>query len=533
MKLIRLIAVFILLAHNVNLTFAQDKAKTPQKKQKEVFHSSSKKKQQNVNTLIKKGVYAGEKQEYKKSAGLFKEASGIIDEQAAVAYHNLGYAYELDDKNELAIEAYQKAVERNPLQVVSLQNLGKLLYYRGSYEESIKYGEKALEIDPRNEEVPRWLPDAYRKAAERRIIDMRNGKGKKGQPEDSDEDREDGEIDECPGLNVPYNIEIGYSVTGAMNIHRSGKFTTYMVDSSPVKVPMDFYVRFRPGNNLEFYMKSGTPHFGLLNPSFLSGQEEVNFLFWTGRNYFGLGVLFTQADVSSDATPSFGTFIQNRDYSKVTDTKFGLIMGSRSLVGDFSLKVYSKYLFRDRSSNPKKIEIDHSMFELMYRRDAKLWKKNKTLPRENEKPFEMIISIKANELYITEYEVTAGNTYGHYLGYYDFTFGLEYGKIKKGIKRPVFTFGGYFTERLYMIDLNDSSPMAFGNGQGFFGLDTAKSMSGDAFSGYRSNSHIMGFFAKQMFQDRFIFKEELGLEYSAKKEDRHGIFIKLSAAFRF
>lgn len=509
----------------------KEESNKEQSKEKTSFRSSSR--DENVNDILKKGVYAGKKQEYKESTNLFKKATAIIDEQSAIAYHNLGYAYELDEKNDLAIDAYRKAIQRNPNLVVSRQNLGKLLYYKGAYQEAIEHGEKTLELDPLNRKVPRWLPDAYRKAAEERIFALRNQKAKKDGTQESDNENMALDKSKCPGSNVPYEIEIGYSITEAVNILKSGKFGNYKVNSSPVKLPMDFYTRFRPGNNLEFFVKFGTPYFGLLNPSVLYGQEEFNFIFWNGDNYYGLGVLFTQADFSSDGIPSNSSFIYNREYAKVSDTKFGFLLGSRGVVGDFSLKVYSKYLFRDKSSNPKKIEMDYGLFELSYRRNAKLWKNNKTLPSENEKPFEMIISFSANELYITEYEISAGKKVGHYLGYYDFTFGLEYGKIKKGIQRPVFTYGGYFTERLYMMDLDDSSPMTFGNGQGFFGLDTAESMSGNAFAGYRSNSHIMGFFARQMFQNRFIFKEEFAVEYASKKEDRYGALIKLSAAFRF
>ncbi len=493
---------------------------------KDSFLSSSQAKEKSADALIREGVYSGKKQLYEESEGKFIQASRIIDEQSAIAYHNLAYTYEMMGKLPEAVVAYKQSVDRNPHFILSRQNLGRLLYQTGDYEEAIIEGEKVLEQDRFNADVPRWLPDAYRKASEERILELQTRKDKGGKyPDDSD-------TGHCAQKKNIYNTEIGYNFHETLAIYKSGKLANYMVDSSLVKIPMDFYVLFQPGDEFNIFMSVGTPDFGLLNPSILYGQEEFNLTYNHKDNYYGFGVLFTQADLGADATPRYNTFISNRDYDKVTDTKFGFLIGSRSVIGDFSLKVYSKYLFRDKSSGPQKNEIDRSLFELEYRTSAKLWKKQKAIPGANEKPFEVLLSITANELFITEYEVTAGTNLGHYLGYYDFALGLEYGKLRPSI-RPVVTFGGYLKERLYMIDLNDTSPTAFGNGQGFFGLDIAKATKGNAFSGYRSNSHIGAFFSRQMFKNRLIFKEEIGVEYAANAEDRHGVFIKGTVAFRF
>ncbi|GEM_PF-1400407 len=494
---------------------------------KDAFQNSSSAKEKSADTLIREGVYSGKKQLYEESEGKFIAASRIIDEQSAIAYHNLAYSYEMMGKLPEAVAAYKKSVERNPHFILPRQNLGRLLYQTGAYEEAILEGEKVLEMDRFNADVPQWLPDAYRKASEERILELQTRKDKNGKYPDGGD-----AAGSCTERKNIYNTEIGYNVHETLAIYKSGKLANYMVDSSRVKIPMDFYVLFQPGDEFNIFISLGTPDFGLLNPSILYGQEEFNLTYNHKDNYYGFGVLFTQADLGSDATPRYNTFISNRDYDMVTDTKFGLLIGSRSVIGDFSLKVYNKYLFRDKSSGPKKNEIDRSLFELEYRTSAKLWKRQKAIPGADEKPFEVLLSIAANELFITEYEVSAGENLGHYIGYYDFALGLEYGKLRPSI-RPVITFGGYLKERLYMIDLNDTSPTAFGNGQGFFGLDITKATKGNAFSGYRSNSHIGAFFSRQMFKNRLIFKEEIGVEYAANAEDRHGAFIKGTVAFRF
>jgi hypothetical protein len=47
------------------------------------------------------------------------------------------------------------------------------------------------------------------------------------------------------------------------------------------------------------------------------------------------------------------TYIQNTDYTSISDTKFGLFMGGRDDLTFFVLRIYPGYLFRDAEARQK------------------------------------------------------------------------------------------------------------------------------------------------------------------------------------
>jgi tetratricopeptide (TPR) repeat protein len=112
-------------------------------------------------SINREGALMGEKKQYKEAIEQFDRAIEIYDKESARAYYNRGWAYELNGNIDKAIPDYEEALRRNPYQVISGEKLGYIYYKKGDYENAIRVGEIVLKYDPENEEVPKWLPDAY------------------------------------------------------------------------------------------------------------------------------------------------------------------------------------------------------------------------------------------------------------------------------------------------------------------------------------------------------------------------------------
>ena len=65
-------------------------------------------------------------------------------------YNALGYAYFNMEKNDLAVENYQKAVELQPGYVVAWNNLGDAFERKQKFNDALKAYEEALSYAPSN-----------------------------------------------------------------------------------------------------------------------------------------------------------------------------------------------------------------------------------------------------------------------------------------------------------------------------------------------------------------------------------------------
>ena len=84
---------------------------------------------------------------------------------AVLQVHNaLGFAYLNMERNELAIKAYQQAVDLQPGYVTAWNNLGDALEKQRQFREAFKAYEEALSYAPENK-VARARADALRTRA--------------------------------------------------------------------------------------------------------------------------------------------------------------------------------------------------------------------------------------------------------------------------------------------------------------------------------------------------------------------------------
>jgi tetratricopeptide (TPR) repeat protein len=97
------------------------------------------------------GVIYGERRDYDKAIGLFKQSSEI-DPDYGDPHFNLGKAYNETGRKEEAIAHYHKAIEVFP-EVVTAEtyyNLGSIYLQLGRPKEAIEVFNKSLEFDPRH-----------------------------------------------------------------------------------------------------------------------------------------------------------------------------------------------------------------------------------------------------------------------------------------------------------------------------------------------------------------------------------------------
>lgn len=479
-----------------------------------------------VDRLNWEGIDLSNDARYLEAADRFQKAITLDDTRSARSYHNIAYTYELAGDRNKALENYQKAVARNPQQVISWQSLGRLQYQMGLYKDAVFSGETVLKLDPRNLPVQKWLPDAYAKLAEQKIYDARNDLT--GDPTTNPNCEARPEVIGEVGF---FGSAIGAidKQSTALNLYRTAGVAT---------TPAGAYAEFNPLRELTFRLNGQTPYFGILQPTFYAGSQKIEMQYNFKYFFFGAGILFSQLNVENSKVPGQDAgYIQNTDYTSLSDTKFGLFMGGRDDLTFFILRIYPRYLFRDATSGPQSNAFDVAKIELEYRHNLRLSLGTVIDEKQpvSKGPFTDIIArVVIDEVYITEYKpVTGGDVLGHYFGTYDFSIGMEFGKLQREFDKTGTTWGFLLTQRLYFQNTGNTNVTAFGNGQGYFGLNTSGATTGNAFSSYRNNSFLITLFASQLFKNRYVLREQIFFEATPGSERNHAIGAMLSFGMRF
>lgn len=98
------------------------------------------------------GIYL-DKKLYAQAATLFQKGlkSGEIeDDNAALLYNGLGYAYFAQEQYDLAIRNYKEALKHNPAYVMGLNNLGYAYERKKLTAQALETYEEALKYEPGN-----------------------------------------------------------------------------------------------------------------------------------------------------------------------------------------------------------------------------------------------------------------------------------------------------------------------------------------------------------------------------------------------
>jgi len=477
--------------------------------------------------MNEEGVTAAQEGNYQRAIKRFETAIKIQDKNVAVSYNNLGYTYMLAGKYKEAVENYRKAVERNPKLIPAVANLGKSLYMIGEYSEAIEYGERAISLDRNNQDVRNWLPDAYKKAADQRLFELQYQNEETGEGNGTPTNGEGKSNTKKPMSSILYNVGLLYRMDkGVIKFHQYGPERYVNITLSPMT--LDAHIWASP--DIEITGNVALPDFGLIFPQFLATEEELSFRYHTHKSYYGMGVLFSQSDFGTDSSPETASFINNPAFPLRSDTKLGLIFGSKTEFASFNFSIFSRFLFQDTDIGPQSIEYDRNVIKLEYKLTMPADKRRTILPMHIDLSFLM----KINEIFISEYLVGANQqTMGHYFGIYDFIVNLTFGKLVPAPKKTPVVFGFSAGARLYFQEFNETSPYSFGNGQGFFGFDISGAVTGDSFPTFYTNTTLLSLHSKQLIANKLIFTEMVGMEFTHSYIGYHGFFANISIGYAF
>lgn len=473
-------------------------------------------------------VLEAQKGKYSQAINRFKKIVSIQDQNVAATYNNLGYTYLLKGDYQNAIDNYRKAVERNPVLIPSLVNLGKLLYQAGEFKEAITFGERVISLDPRNASVREWLPDAYKKAADKRMFELAHMAEKNEQQKNNDKESQGNVEAKKSDKKPPSEIELKTLFEFALN--KQTKVLAFYGPATTIPFPYSLSADVWASPSIQISMEAEVPKMGLNLPYFITSEEYLNFTVHGKYLYYGFGVLFSQANFWVDNVYGMGHFIHNSAYPKRNDTKLGFILGIKKEFTSFLFYVYPLYAFRDSTVGPQSIEYDRSITKLEYR---------VIYPEDREKGFlpwhfELGLGFKANEYFVTEYNISPTNaTVGHYIGVYDFYVDLSFGKIRPEFDKIPFQLGFHLGARLYFLDFDYSNPFGFLNGQGYLGFSTDWSLAGTSFRTYKTASLVFDIYARQLFFNKLVVTEKAGIEISKATDPFNGFYFTLGMAYTF
>jgi tetratricopeptide (TPR) repeat protein len=497
--------------------------------------------------LNKEAIKAAEKGETENAISLLEQAAKLESNQSAVTFNNLGFAYEKVGNKQGAIKAYLRAIERNDKLVQPLQNAGKLYYDTEDFRRAIEFGERTIKLDPQNREVISWLPDAYQKDAQRRLFELQNGKIPSG------EQKQTTAIDPITGEPISCKTESKGSYTFGIEmnaradiLHSGGSWNLYKgVGTLPL--PMKAFALLEPAENFSIYAEAGKVQMGLGNPNFIAGQQLMEFIYKDKAFSIGAGMLFNHLIFAGSSLPgstglsSPGTtanYLRTSDVSGNTDVKFGIIGGANSEKSSWNVKLYPRYLIKDTASSFNEVTFDYARLEFNYRGGGGTSESSESEGEESSLPMSYSFKLHIDEVYLTEHNVPdsggGGTTtsYGHYFGRYDLGMGIVFGNLMPKFDTVPFEFGAEYVIRMYLRDLDDANPAAFGNGQGYFGLDTSNAASGSAFPGMVGTTHMIRLFSRQLISEYILLGQSLAFEMAVKSFDRNNFFAGLTVGIR-
>ena len=483
----------------------------------------------NTETINSEAVTQAQQGNYDLAITRFKTVVSIQDQNVAATYNNLGYTFLLKKDYPNAIENFKKAIARNPVLVPSLANLGKALYETNQYKDAVFYGEKVIALNPPNAAVRVWLPDAYKKAAEKRMFELENLKDTNANTKKTDESIDPNAEALQNGKKPPSKIELAGLLETAWD-HANKKLVWYGPHTTiPFPVTLSTDIWASPTIRISGEIKN--PNMGVSLPYFITSEESLGIIFHSKKFFYGVGFYFSQANFTYDTVPKVGRFIQNSSFPARSDSKIGFIFGFQKEFSSFLFSIYPRQLFQDAAVGPQSIEFDRTLSKIEYRA-VYPEKKGSFIPTH----FELAAGLKTNEFFITEYTpATTGVTTGHYIGWYDLYIDMAFGKIKPRFDTVPMQFGLLMGSRFYFEDFNNTKPFVPGNGQGFAGIKAQLGKSGLILEppAFKAVSLLIDVYFKQMFYSKMILMEKIGTEIPAPGQPANAFSAGLSVSYTF
>lgn len=447
--------------------------------------------------LNREGVKAGRAGDFDSALSKFSESVDIADKGTAKVFHNKAWIFEQNGDNENALKYYEKAIERNPKQVPSLEKAGYLNYLKGDYIRAVELGERVLSLDPENKEVLKWLPDAHKKRL--------NQKEKNIEEKEEEEEKQKTEEKikkENEAKQKYFGLTYMASARSAYKLQTDKGFAYQSTDGLfSYNIPHMLTLSITPNENLEFYSETGTPYNGALMPEVQNWYERVEVLYRSGTVSLGVGVMGSH--YKND------TFFNSNE--KFNDYKMGLIIKKADTGYSLEAILYPKMIPVDTGYKPIKT-LDTDYIDISVKLDFL-------------KFMTLYFSGVVKEFYFYDHAVPVS----HYVGKYDFTAGI--GFWDKADSK--FVFKALLTERLYMEDLDNDKPYEYLNGQGFLGLNRYKWYKGDPMSGYSSLAHVFTMKFEERPSKNFRLYQNVIVELVDTSKERHEFVFEGGAGIFF
>lgn len=453
----------------------------------------------------KRGVQYGSDKMFEKALREFDRALDIYNKASARVYHNRGWVLEMKKDYPEAIKNYEEAVRRNNLQVPSHERVGYLYYKTGDYEKAVNTGEYVLKIDPENQEVIKWLPDAYTKRLQQRQREIaakkKAAEDKKGEEKKKCQDEEVlPRHDHFFLMTLDGVIRTAYYYRGDNTGYKYDKTQGYLAP-----FPYKFYMDIIPASFLEFDLLVTNPYLGALTPNVVIQTERFQTIFHLGKYYLGVGVMFNH----------FRDDFVYEEKVTLNDMKAGLVFGVNADKYRMRFLFYPRELPHDgKQSSGKTLDVDYVEYSVDYRID---------------KTFSFHLLLSANDYIFYDHN----EKISHYWGVYEAGLGLAVSKYDSMTKQKSFAVTFDFILRLYMRDLNNPNPYRVFNGQGWMGANSEKWFKGDPFSGFRCTGHVFSLRGDEFVAKNVFLYQKLIFELISGEEDHNDISLLLGAGLKF
>ncbi|HNX57475.1 MAG TPA: tetratricopeptide repeat protein [Spirochaetota bacterium] len=470
---------------------------------------------QTVDELNRQGVDLAEKGEDIKAEDTFRKAAAIQDKRSAKAFHNRGWVMELQGNVNVALENYREAIRRDPDLYDSYERIGYWSYRMGRYADAIAMGEKVLKLDPGNQDVKKWLIDAYAKRTEQ------------GGPE------ADPTLLGKPSptaVNVPPRPIKDEKAAQSPSEEKKEPFKPKMTASFDLTVPVGYYYKDKdvkyvrkgtmqlnvpytvdclltpiPDSKTHFSFNTGKPYLGAGMPNVVAQYERVDAVFALGPFGLGMGLLISH-------------YRDDFNYGKKTtliDVKLGGTVEYADNDTVFSFVAYPKFipLFSDDKHSTGKT-FDACFIEMKYRYLV-------------DEVMSYYSRLTFGDYYFYDHDIP----YSNYWGFYDVAVGMTLGS-KGALFGKDIDVTVEMGKRVYLQALAKENPYLTANGSGFFGFDRKKS-GGKRFSGYHGTSNIFSVAGGEDINDHVSLYQKVMVEFVDRHSDHHEFALTLGVRGKY
>ncbi len=461
-------------------------------------------------SINKHGIQLGQEKMFREAINEFDRAIEKINKSSAEIYHNKGWTFEQMGNIKEAIPNYEEAFRRYPKQIVTGERLGFLYFKTGDFINAVRVGEYVIKLDTKNQEVRKWLPDAYLNKLKQEQEQFDALKKKEDEEKKQKQEQIIKEKEEQVKYSQKFYGTFDFIIRNGYYFRGKDKGYKYVKDNGLIiDVPESLYMSITPVPSWEFDISIENPYLGAISPNLTINTEKFEVLNKLGDFSLGIGFLFNHYIGNIAFDGSYGN-------DKLWDYKTGILFGYKKDKGEMKFSIYPRLLPYDGSASSRRT-LDVDLFEINY-----------TYTVDSTLKYYSIIS--ARDYYFFNHKTVISD----YWGLYQIGIGVTLGKISSETNKVNIAFSIEFRELFYLMDLNNKNPYTKKpNGQGYFGMNSSKWLKGDPFSGYRSTSHQFSIRIDERTSKNFFLYQKVIIEMASQNENHNEFNLQLGVGAVF